>query len=150
MIRIELPDESATLELGARLAARLDRQVWTEVHGDVSVVAPASRHGDDPETSTQDLFEAMEGTDFAPAAIDVVAADTLAILIDAAERSSSVGSRRIAEAIRDAEGGVVVDAVSGELALTGSAVAPVVREYRVVTITDGSDPIVTGTVRADR
>ncbi len=125
-----------------------DAQQWENTSGQIAVLTPASRYGDDPTSSTRELFVAMEETDFAPVAVDVVAADVLAILVDAAERASSVGSLRIADAIRDADSDVTVDGISGSLALTGDDLAPVRREYRVVTIEDGGEPLVSAQVVA--
>lgn len=115
-----------------------DTQTWAEGTDDLVIVAPASRHGDDPVDTTSELFEAMQETEFLPVAIDVVPADALAILVDAAERADSVGSQRIADMISESGPDVVVEAVSGAVSLNGPTSSPVLRNYRVISISDGS------------
>lgn len=114
-----------------------DTQTWAADSGDVAIIAPASRHGNDPVDTTTSLFAAMEETEFMPVAIDVVTADALAILIDAAERADSVGSQRIAETIRQSGADIVVPTISGMVSLDGPNSSPVLRNYRVIAVVDG-------------
>ena len=116
-----------------------DAQLWPSNTNDVFVVTPASRYGDDPQGRTTELFEALIEQGEEPDAVDVVTADTLAILTDAAVRTGSVGSRRLAEAIDTrvtATDGDILG-LSGALHVGGDADVPVRRVYRVIAIEDG-------------
>ncbi len=112
-----------------------DSQTWAAGTSNVVSLAPASRYGDDPETSTAALFDALTSTGQQPDAVEVITADTLAILIDAAVRSNSVGSVRLAETIRTDD--APVSGVSGQLRVGGESDFPVRRTYRVISVEDG-------------
>lgn len=106
-----------------------EAQVWTEDTSDVFVFSPSSRQGDDPSEAVIELYDELGNAE----AVDVVAADTLAAIADAATSSQSVGSRRIADALR----GNTVDGLSGKLAIGQGVELPVTRSYRVLEVTDG-------------
>lgn len=126
-----------------------DGQVWPEDTNNVTIVTPASRYGDDPDLRTEELFDALSIAGGDPDAVDVVTADTLAILVDAANRAGSVGSLRVADAIRDGDsvGDGALGAVSGELNTGGDEEIPVRRIYRLITVTNG-EPSFTATISA--
>lgn len=111
-----------------------DTQSWSADTTNVVTLSPASRHGDDPEGRTNDLFDAVTVGDQSPNAVDVVTADTLAILVDAVLRTGSVGSRSLAETI---SGDAVVNGISGPIETVGSIDFPLRRSYRVIAINDG-------------
>ncbi len=123
-----------------------DSQTWVDGAGDVAIITPASRYGDDPVDATTELFAAVGETEFVPVAIDVVTADVLAILLDAAERADSVGSQRIADAVRNSEPNLVVDGISGPVSLDGPNDSPVLRSYRVLSLDDDGTPFFSGEI----
>ncbi len=104
-------------------------QVWSEGTSDVFVFSPSSLQDDDPSEPVIELYDELENAE----AVDVVAADTLAVLAVAADRSQTVGSRRIADALR----GTSVEGLSGTLAIGRGVELPVRRQYRVLEVTDG-------------
>lgn len=120
-----------------------DGQTWEGETDDVFIVTPASRYGDDPSELTSSLFEALTIDGEQPDAVDVVTADTLSILSNAAERAGSVGSQRIADAIRNGGAEQPIPGISGTLAAGGDDSVPVRRVYRVVAITNGEPAFVT-------
>lgn len=107
-----------------------DNQIWPSSIDDVHVISPASRHGDDPEEQVTMLLEELGPT---AEAVDVVAADSVAMLSLAAERVGSVGSMRLADALRQGSTAVV----SGTLSLVEGEPRTKGRSYRVVEVTDG-------------
>ncbi|MFT7475937.1 MAG: ABC-type branched-subunit amino acid transport system substrate-binding protein [Verrucomicrobiales bacterium] len=111
-----------------------DTQVWQETTNNVFVLVPASRYGDDPSPLVSAVFAELEK----PEAVDVVAADTLAILAAAAERSRATGSRRLADVLADME----TSAVSGDVVLGRLGTSSIERGYRVIEVTDGTPEFV--------
>jgi ABC-type branched-subunit amino acid transport system substrate-binding protein len=111
-----------------------DTQVWKESTNNVFVLAPASRYGDDPSPLVSSVFREVDS----PEAVDVVAADTLAILARAAERARSTGSSKLAEAITDSQ----TPAVSGDVVLGRINPTSIERGYRVIEVTDGTPEFV--------
>lgn len=107
-----------------------DEQSWPSTTDGVHVLSPASRHGDDPVDAVAELFELLGDS---AQAVDVVAADSIALLSDAAVRARSTGSSRLAEMLRtDAAG-----AVSGEDLSVDEVGSVTGRDYRVIDVTDG-------------
>ncbi len=116
-----------------------DSQVWPSSIDGVSVVSPASRHGDDPDEQVTVLLDELGPK---AEAVDVVAADSIWMLSLAAERAGSVGSMRIADAMRQGPTAVL----SGSLSLVEGGSQTEGRTYRAITVTSGSahfDSIVT-------
>ncbi len=107
-----------------------DNQIWPSTIDGVYVISPASRHGDDPEEQVTMLLEELGPT---AEAVDVVAADSIAMLSLAAERAGSVGSMRLADALRQGPTAVV----SGTLSLVEGEPRTKGRSYRVVEVTNG-------------
>ena len=114
-----------------------DGQTWADGTRDVFIVTPASRYGDDPAELTTSLFEALTIDGEQPDAVDIVTADTLSVLSDAAARSGSVGSQRVATAIRNGDLTTPISGISGSLHVGGDDLTPVQRVYRVVAIEEG-------------
>ena len=114
-----------------------DGQTWADGTRDVFIVTPASRYGDDPAELTTSLFEALTIDGEQPDAVDIVTADTLSVLSDAAARSGSVGSQRVATAIRNGDPTTPISGISGSLHVGGDDLTPVQRVYRVVAIEEG-------------
>lgn len=116
-----------------------DGQVWPATIDGVSVIAAASRYGDDPEERVTKLLDELGPT---AEAVDVVAADSISMLSLAAERAGSVGATRLADAMRRETTAVV----SGTLSLVGRGAQTEGRSYRAIAITGGEarfDSIVT-------
>ena len=111
-----------------------DTQVWKASTNNVFVLAPASRYGDDPSALVSSVFRELDN----PEAVDVVAADTLAILAAAAERTRSTGSSRLAGAIAD----IKMAAVSGDVVFGRDGATSIERGYRVIEVTDGTPEFV--------
>lgn len=109
-------------------------QVWSGDTSDVFVFSPSSQQGDDPSEPVLALYDELGNAE----AVDVVAADTLAAIAAAAEASQSVGSRRIADALR----GNAVDGLSGKLVIGQGVELPVTRVYRVLEVADGKTTFV--------
>ncbi|MDW3175991.1 MAG: ABC transporter substrate-binding protein [Acidimicrobiia bacterium] len=107
-----------------------DTQLWPDSVNDVFLISPASRHGDDPAEAVRDLLDAV-GPD--ATAVDVVAADSIAMLSIAAQREGSVGASRLSESMRR----MPTDVVSGSLSLVEGGSQTSDRSYRVIGITDG-------------
>jgi hypothetical protein len=107
-----------------------DGQLWPATTDDVFVIAPASRYGDEPNEEIRALLTSI-GSD--AQATDIVAADMIAMLSSAAGRSGSIGSTRIAEAIR----GETSEVLSGELRVSNDGSGPDGRTYRVIAVDDG-------------
>lgn len=105
-----------------------DAQRWSATTNDVSVLVPASRHGDDPSSAVMELYESLDD----PSGVDVVAADTMALLIGAAERTGSASPSRLGALIRADP----VDAFSGDIDVVGDP-AHVERAYRVLRVDGG-------------
>jgi len=106
----------------------VDGEQWPASTNDVYVVSPASRHGDDPASAVAELYELIDD----PRGVDVVAADTMALLIRAVERTGSAAPERIATFIRSGP----VEVFSGTIAVA-EAEAHIERTYRSITIADG-------------
>lgn len=107
-----------------------DGQVWDATTDEVFLVSPASRHGDDPEATVNDVFEVLGPS---AQAVDIVTADSIAMMSEAALRARSTGSSRLASTLRQD----AFAAVSGELEL--EEVARVAgRDYRVIEVTNGN------------
>jgi len=103
---------------------------WDESTSDVFVFSPSSRHGDDPDDSVRELYDSLAS----PEALDVVAADTLSAIANAAQDAQSIGSRRIADALRGSQ----VAAVSGDISVEPIGDnREVIRSYRVLEVRDG-------------
>lgn len=116
-----------------------DGQVWPSTIDGVSVIAAASRYGDDPEERVTKLLDELGPT---AEAVDVVAADSISMLSLAAERAGSVGATRLADAMRRE----TTDVVSGTLSLVERGAQTEGRSYRAIAITGGEarfDSIVT-------
>ncbi len=105
-----------------------DAQQWSDTTTDVSVLVPASRHGDDPSTAVAELYEAITDA----TGVDVVAADTMALLIRAAERTGSASPSRLGALIREEP----VDSFSGDIGVVGEP-PRVERAYRVLNVAAG-------------
>ena len=118
-----------------------DPQAWTPGVDDVFVLAPASRFDDDPVDSVRALFRTLGDHE----AVDVVAADTISILANSAERAGSRGSTRIADTIRSTQ---TFDAVSGQVEIDADSSTTIGRDYRLIEIVDGV-PTAAGIVRSD-
>lgn len=108
-----------------------DTQRWPITTSDVFVVAPASRHGDDPTSAVVDLFDVIGAS---AQAADVVTADSIAMLSNAALTARSTGSSRLAEQLRAGS----VMAVSGELSVDDDSRVSG-RDYRVIGVTRGAE-----------
>ena len=106
-----------------------DAQKWPEETNDVFVLATASRHGDDPLVAVEALFDQLDD----PEAVDIVAADTVAMLANAAENAGSVGSRRLADTMRT----TTAAGVSGALSIDATGSATEQRWYRLLEIVGG-------------
>lgn len=106
-----------------------DLQFWPEDTNDVFVLAAASRYGDDPQPDVQELFSTLT----TPEAVDIVAADTVAILAASADSAGSTGSRRLADTMRSD----TTSAVSGLLTIDPSASVTAERNYRLLEIVNG-------------
>lgn len=105
-----------------------DEQQWPQDTNNVWIVAPSSRYGDDPVAQVNSLYEVVDE----PSATDVVAADTLSILLDAVQRTGSVRPAQLAEVLRDGP----IQGLSGTLAL--DLQTEVTRNYRLLEIVDGT------------
>lgn len=119
-----------------------DGQFWPASTNDVFVITPASRYGDDPNEEIRALLTSI-GSD--AQATDIVAADMIALLSSAAERAGSIGSTRIADAIR----GQTSAALSGELRVSADGSGPDGRTYRVITV-DNGQPIFDSLITPER
>lgn len=121
-----------------------DTQLWDGATSDVFIVTPASRYGDDPAAEVNALFAALADGGEEPDAVDVVTADTLRVLAVAATAGGSVGSRSLADTIRDSTAFPVdgIPGLSGAL-VTSSADHPIERVYRVIEIADGEPSFLT-------
>lgn len=104
-----------------------DDQVWANDTNDVWIVAPSSRHGDDPVVEVNSLYSLSDN----PVATDVIAADTLTSLINAVERAGSVRPAQLADVLRAEP----FDGLSGELTLNTQG--QVERTYRLIEVVDG-------------
>ncbi len=113
-----------------------DAQVWESDTTNVFVITPASRYGDDPQTATASLFDALVADGRDPNAVDVVTADALSVLTHAAASGGSVGSRSLADTIQSGDAFERGEGVSGLLG-PGNEEIPVRRVYRVIEINDG-------------
>ena len=105
-----------------------DDEQWSPEISNVWIVAPSSRYGDDPVTAVNRLYNEVNE----PNSVDVVAADTLSILLYAVEQTGSVRPAQLAATLRD---GPVVG-LSGPLGLDPTA--NVSREYRLLEVVDGA------------
>ncbi len=106
-----------------------DAQRWPQDTSDVFIFATASRYGDDPLPAVQALFDQVDD----PEAVDIVAADTVAILANVADAAGSVGSRRLADTIRTTTSAVV----SGALTIDATNSVTEQRAYRLLEVIDG-------------
>lgn len=104
-----------------------DAQLWPEDTNDVWLVSPSSRYGDDPADEVNSLYRVIDESE----STDVVAADTLSILVDAARRTGSVEPAALGDALRDG----TIEALSGEL--TVNRADQVERAYRLIEVVDG-------------
>lgn len=104
---------------------------WPNTASDVFTIVPASRHGDDPAPAVVNLFESVGDT---AQAVDVVSADTVALLANAAELARSPGSSRLADAL-SSDGRVA--AFSGDLSIDQDRRVSE-RSYRVIEISNGT------------
>jgi len=120
-------DDSAARHLGKFAPVHRPRRVAN----DVFVLATASRYGDDPLPAVDALFDQLDH----PEAVDIVAADTVALLAHAAENAGSAGSQRLADTMRTTTAG----GVSGALSVGARSSATEQRTYRLLEIVDG-DP----------
>ncbi len=107
-----------------------EEQIWPDSVDDVYLISPASRHGDDPVEAVRDLLDAV-GPD--ATAVDVVAADSIAMLSIAAQREGSVGASRLSDSMRR----MPTDVVSGSLSLVEGGSQTFDRSYRVIGIAGG-------------
>ncbi len=105
-----------------------DPQLWPEDTNDVWVVSPSSRHGDDPSLEVNSLYRSIDQ----PESTDVVAADTLSILVDTAQRTGSANPNELGEALQEGP----IEALSGELTL--NRLGQVERAYRLIEVIDGT------------
>lgn len=121
-----------------------DGQQWDDATTNVFVVTPASRYGDDPAMDVNELFQTLADVGEEPNAVDVVTADTLRVLANAATAGGSVGSRSLADTIRNSAAFPVegIDGLSGAL-ITSSTDHAVERVYRVIEIEDGEPSFLT-------
>ena len=104
-------------------------QEWDALLEDVLVFAPSSVHGDDPSPELVDLYDALDE----PEALDVVAADAIAIVAAASARAGSSGSTRLAEQIPNVD----ASGFSGTLLPGAGANRPITRSYRVIEVVAG-------------
>lgn len=109
-----------------------DPQIWPLRTDDVYVVAPSSRHRDDPVAGVTDLLDQIGPSALAS---DVITVDSVVMLSRAAARVGSVGSSRVADGLRMGP----IAAVSSELSLDEAGVATAGRTYRVISITNGRE-----------
>jgi len=109
-----------------------DDQSWSQTTSGVYVIAPASRHRDDPKGQVTTLLDDL-GLD--ARAVDVVAADSIAMLSEAADQIGSVGSRRLAEGMRRD----TTKVLSGTLALVEGGSQTTGRAYRAIEVTRGEE-----------
>lgn len=109
-------------------------QAWNDSISDVFILSPSSVDGDDPASEVVDLYDELTAAE----PTDVVAADTLAVVAAAANASQSVGSRRLANAMR----GETINGVSGTLAVGDGVELPVTRSYRVLEVSNGRITVV--------
>ncbi len=106
-----------------------DAQQWPQDTSNVFILATASRYDDDPLPAVQALFGKVDG----PEAVDIVAADTVAILANVADTAGSVGSRRLADTIRTTTSA----GVSGALTIDATNSVTEQRAYRLLEVVDG-------------
>jgi len=104
-----------------------DDQTWPGETNDVWIVAPSSRYGDDPVGEVNELYDIVDDS----GSTDIVAADTLSILVNAVGRIGSVSPARLAEVLREAPS----TGLGGELTLRPSG--QVERTYRLLEVIDG-------------
>ena len=107
-----------------------ETQGWPDSLSNAFVFTPSSRHGDDPAPAVLDLYETITE----PEAVDVVTADTLAVIAAAASDANTAGSSRIASTVRDS----TRQGLSGDLSIElGREDQSVIRTYRVLEVTNG-------------
>jgi len=105
-----------------------DDQPWPNDMDDVMIVAPSSRYGDDPVDDVNNLTNIVENAE----STDIVAADTLTILVGAVRRTGSSSPARLADVLREGP----VDGLGGELSLDQGG--QVERTYRLIEVIDGT------------
>lgn len=103
-----------------------DEENWSADTTELHLMAPASRHGDDP-VDVVDTFVDGES------AADALVLDTVAMLMLAADAADSVGSQRLNDAVIDQE----FDAPSGVLLVDPDTRQTAGRTYRLITVDDG-------------
>jgi len=105
-----------------------DDQPWSDDTNNVWIIGPSSRYGDDPVSELNELYGVVDE----PETTDILAADTLTVLVAAVERTGSANPARLAEVISSSP----IMGLGGELVVND--LDQVERSYRLIEVSNGA------------